>query len=477
MTLKSRLSLPRFLTKIKFVLFFLRGAAIGLVILLLIASLVIVSFRLKYKNRVYPRVYFLSQDLSGKEIFEIEQILSREENNLFGRKVTLTWSEDGPKEWMITPEMIDLRFNREEILKEVYLKGNLPLNLGGLWESFRIFFLPKMVKPSYLYEEKKLDQIVIDIAKQVDLPAKDALFEFKEGKVVDFITSEEGRRLDQIQLKLAVITALSQYPFKESSQNLPVRKVLPKVETSQSNELGIRELLAVGESYFKDSIPSRVHNILLAASKFHGLVIAPGETFSFSEKIGTISAETGYQQAYVIKEKKTILEDGGGVCQVSTTLFRAAINAGLPIVERHPHYYRVGYYEQGDYPPGLDATVYPPSPDLKFINDTFAYLLIQTKVDKNQKRLAFEFYGTADGREIEVQKPIVYSQTPPPEPVYIDEPSLPSGVVRRLDTAHWGAKVSFKRIVNYPDGTLKEERVFWSNYVPWAAVYQRGTGQ
>jgi len=158
-------------------------------------------------------------------------------------------------------------------------------------------------------------------------------------------------------------------------------------------------------------------------------------------------------------------------------LFRAALNAGLPIVERKAHYYRVGFYEQGGYPPGLDATVYPPSPDLKFKNDTPAHILIQTIVDKEAKRLVFQLYGTSDGRRVEISKPVIHSQIPPPEPVYIDEPSLPAGVIKRIDSAHWGAKVSFTRKVFNADGSLKEEQTFWSNYVAWPAVFQRGVRQ
>ena len=100
------------------------------------------------------------------------------------------------------------------------------------------------------------------------------------------------------------------------------------------------------------------------------MLIPPGGTISYNEIVGDISAATGYQPAYIIKDGRTILGDGGGVCQVSTTLFRAGLSAGLPILERHPHAYRVHYYEEGGYKPGLDATVFAPGVDLKMKNDT-----------------------------------------------------------------------------------------------------------
>src|SRR5205085_743367 len=129
-----------------------------------------------------------------------------------------------------------------------------------------------------------------------------------------------------------------------------------------------------------------------------GVLIAPGQVFSFSKAIGEVSSFTGYKQAYVIENGKTVLGDGGGVCQVSTTLFRAALNAGLPIVERHPHAYRVQYYEE-DSGPGIDAAVYVPSVDLKFKNDTGHHILIQAYADVENLRLTFDLYGANDGRE------------------------------------------------------------------------------
>lgn len=213
---------------------------------------------------------------------------------------------------------------------------------------------------------------------------------------------------------------------------------------------------------------------MLAASKFNGVLVKPGETFSFNDVLGDVSAYTGFQQAYVIKEGKTVLGDGGGVCQVSTTLFRAIINAGLPVVERAAHAYRVGYYEQ-DSPPGFDATVYSPSPDLKFKNDTPGYILIQTSVDLNKLSLVFELYGTNDGRVASVSKPTITNQSPPPPNLYQDDPTLPVGTVKQIDFAAWGATVSFNYTVE-KDGQVAYQKTFVSNFRPWQAVYLRGTG-
>jgi vancomycin resistance protein YoaR len=211
----------------------------------------------------------------------------------------------------------------------------------------------------------------------------------------------------------------------------------------------------------------------LASSRFKGVLLAPGEVFSFNKVLGDVSTLTGYRQAYIIKEGRTVLGDGGGVCQVSSTLFRAALNVGLPIVERKAHSYRVSYYEQNS-PVGLDATVYDPTADLKIKNDTPAHILIQPQVNPKNSQLIFEIYGTNDGRVSKISKPTISNLTPPPEDLYQDDPSLPAGTLKQIDWKAWGAKVTYTYNVSR-DGETIFQKTFVSNYQPWQAVYLRGT--
>jgi vancomycin resistance protein YoaR len=205
----------------------------------------------------------------------------------------------------------------------------------------------------------------------------------------------------------------------------------------------------------------------------NGVLIPPNEEFSFDKALGDVSAYTGYQQAYVIQNGKTVLGDGGGVCQVSTTFFRALLNAGLPITERHAHDYRVGYYEE-DSPPGIDATVYVPSVDLKFKNDTGHWILVQSIVDPNTLRLTFNLYGTRDGRTVTMTKPVVTNETPPPPTLYTDDPTLPKGELKQVDFSAWGAHISFNRTVTKNNKIILTD-TFVTDYRPWQAAYLRGT--
>lgn len=467
----------KFFRIIKLFLFFVLGGFVGVIFLGILSISAILWLKNEYKLKAYPNISYSSIPVTGKTETELKEMFTEINQKISARKITFTWKNNVEKRWEIIPLMIDFNLDTETAIKEIMSTGRSENKLFSFLEIYRLILSPKNVQPKFVYNQQQLTSIIAKISQEVDRPAQDALFEFKLGKVTNFQDSKEGFLTNKEKVEDLILATFKQTPFDDNQieMALPIDNAFPKVATSETNRLGIKELIAEGESFFSDSIPTRVFNIILASSYFHGVVVAPDEIFSFGEKIGTISAETGYKKAYVIKDNKTMLEDGGGVCQVSTTLFRAALNAGLPIVERQAHYYRVGFYEQGGYPPGLDATVYPPSPDFKFKNDTSAYLLIQTEISQNLKRLTFKIYGTKDGRKVEMTKPKITSQTPPPDPIYSDDPTLPVGVTKKFDSAHWGAKVSFTRKVFNLDGSLKEEKTFLSNYKAWPAVYLRGT--
>lgn len=312
------------------------------------------------------------------------------------------------------------------------------------------------------------------IALEIDQPVQEGLFEFnpQTKRVIAFQPSKEGRKLDKDKAYQLITEVLINPTDGQKIITLPVDISKPKIETADVNSLGIKELLGRGISRFTGSIPNRIYNINLTASKINGILLPPGEIFSFNRTIGDITAATGFKQAYVIKEGRTVLDDGGGVCQDSTTLFRAVLNAGLPVVKRTAHAYRVGYYEQG-FPPGLDATVFYPSVDFQFKNDTSNHILIQAYT--SGATLYVDLYGTSDGRTVTLTKPIILNQTPPPPDLRQDDPTLPKGTVKQVDWSAWGANVSFKRTV-YKQGETILNETWKSNYKPWQAVYLVGTG-
>jgi vancomycin resistance protein YoaR len=263
---------------------------------------------------------------------------------------------------------------------------------------------------------------------------------------------------------------------------LVVEKTAPRITTeTTAAELGITELVSSQTTYFYGSDSARISNITTAAGRFHGIFVAPGETFSMADQLGDVSLDTGYAEAWIILGDRTIKGVGGGVCQVSTTLFRTVFFGGYPVVERHPHAYRVLYYEQnpnGSNNPklaGLDATVYVPLVDFKFTNDTDSWLLMETYVSQDYRQLLWKFYSTSDGRTVEMSTTGLKQKKDPPDPVYEENPELSKGEVRQVDWAVEGATVTVTRDV-YRDGQKLWQDIFKTVYQPWAAVCQYGPG-
>lgn len=261
---------------------------------------------------------------------------------------------------------------------------------------------------------------------------------------------------------------------------LLMQEVQPPVnDKSLAEELGITELVAETTSYFYGSDPARVQNIRAASSSFHGVMVAPGEVFSMADYLTDISLENGYAEALIIVGNQTVEGVGGGVCQVSTTLFRNAFFGGFPIVERHPHAYRVGYYEQQSNGwvdtnlAGLDATVYVPLVDFKFRNDTPHWLLMETYMGNNS--LTWKFYSTSDGREVEWWSTGITNVISPPEPIYREDPSLPTGTIEQVDWPVNGATVEVYRTVTR-DGEIIDTDTIRTVYTAWPAGYNYGPG-
>ncbi|MFH1389080.1 MAG: VanW family protein [Patescibacteria group bacterium] len=340
----------------------------------------------------------------------------------------------------------------ENILKSVFLKMESGAN-----------------KATVTVNTETLSPIIATIAEEINTPPKGEIFLMENGKVSSFRPASNGVVIDEEKLYKDLASAILVDDPKAKTVTIPVRET----KVLANNEYGIKELLGEGISKFEGSISGRVFNIALASSNLNGTLIPPGETFSFNKSVGEIDATHGFTSAYIISKGRTVLGEGGGVCQVSTTLFRAVLNSGLPVVTRAAHAYRVSYYEQ-DAPVGLDATIYQPTVDFKFKNDTAGYILLTASVDQKNLTMNFKIYGTSDGRTIEITKPIITSQTPPPPAVYEETDTLLVGQTKQVDWSAWGASVKFSRKVVKNEKIIIDEE-YISNYRPWRAVYLVGT--
>ncbi|NQV12707.1 MAG: VanW family protein [Parcubacteria group bacterium] len=313
------------------------------------------------------------------------------------------------KHWEISPEeladWVDFTVRSDAELEPVdYLdKDNFDLDnfvLVSLGRREWVSSQNDMVLMATLNREKAGERLQA-ISEEVNLPAQNAKLQMIDDQLTVSQPSEKGREM-LIDGNFGILARRVKTDKRELA--LLTRETGAEVTADNIDELGIKELLATGDSNFAGSPSNRKHNIRVGSDKLNGILVKPGEEYSLIKNIGEVNAEGGYLPELVIKENKTIPEYGGGLCQIATTNFRAAVKAGLDITERKSHSYAVSYYN----PQGTDATVYIPHPDLRFINDTPAYILIQTRIDGN--KLYFEFYGTSDGREVELVGPTYWDR-------------------------------------------------------------------
>jgi vancomycin resistance protein YoaR len=337
----------------------------------------------------------------------------------------------------------------------------------GNWLVFRQ--KDGQAREALFLDQEKIKEYLEEISKELNVDPIETRLEVVENegqrRVSEFQAGKKGLRLD-IEATQDLIT---QTILLGEEKNIPlqIEEIDPTPLPDDLNVLGINDLLAVGVSNFAGSPQNRRHNIKVGAQILHGLLISPDQEFSLVQALGRIDKDAGFLPELVIKGDRTVLEYGGGLCQIGTTMFRLALNAGLPITERASHSYRVSYYE----PAGLDATIYNPRPDFRFVNDTGHHLLLQTEIDGDA--LVFEFYGTKDGRKVKGEGPEIYNVVQPGPPQFIETDELNPGEKKRIESAHAGAEAKYINTIIFPNGITRKD-IWVSRYQPWPEVWLVG---
>ncbi len=373
--------------------------------------------------------------------------------------LVITGAQPGdPGPWVLEPSLVAGLFNVDLV----------PMESGS---QYQISMSVQAIGPF-------LEQL----ASQLDRSPQNARFYFDDStrQLVLIEPSLDGRKLNIAATHEAVMQGLLSGKHEIA---LVLETDAPEVGSeATAGSLGVTELVYSETSYFRGSTRDRLQNIKTAALKFHGLLIPPAATFSMADVLTDISLENGYAEALIIYNGRTITGVGGGVCQVSTTLFRTAFFGGYPILERHAHAFRVYYYEQRPVSgtdsslAGLDATVYFPLVDLKFSNDRSAWLLMETYFNAQEMSLTWKFYSTNDGRTVQWQNLGLRNVVPAPEPFFEENASLAPGTCLQVDYPADGADITVTRAVYDRLGKLLFNDNIQTHYEAWQAVYQFGPG-
>jgi vancomycin resistance protein YoaR len=307
-------------------------------------------------------------------------------------------------------------------------------------------------------DKARLEKLLAEIAVEVDDKPMDARFDFSSGALKVLRESRDGRKLD-IAKALEAIQTQARSPIR--TVTLPVTSVRPRFASSDGEQLlPISFIDSARTEYFAGS-NERIYNIELAAKRLHGVVVLPGDTFSFNREVGPTTLEAGFKWGWAIASSgdkfATVPSEAGGICQVATTLFQLVFWMGYPIEERTPHIYWITRYGQ---PPkgmkGLDATVdqiysgrgvLEAAVDVKFTNNTDKPLLIQSHAD-GKNYLTFALYGTPPPWRVEVSQPKIDEVvTPNPTPVTEVDPNAPPGQKMQIESAYEGFRASITRKV------------------------------
>ena len=362
--------------------------------------------------------------------------------------LTLT---SGDQEWSLTPEE---------------LGGLVLLDTGTSGDS--------VPHPAVILERDPLRRLVQTIATQAETKASDAFID-ETGDMPRLVPAVIGRRVNVDALAAAVQTAFQR---GEHTVALPVEETPPEVSTDALlGQLGITDLLSSGTSDFAGSAPNREQNIHVATGLVDLTLVPPGGVFSYNHVLGSIVENPGFVPAGATEGGVIGTSIGGGVCQVSTTVFRAALLAGLPIVEWWPHVHRSSFYEQGGWKPGFDASIAQgednplSGSDFKFSNPTDAWMLVRATTDSSTA-LTVELYGSPTGYTVEIDDPVIELTGVASEPIEQVDPDLPSATTIEDDAAQDGATVVVSRRVLDADGNLISTDEFVSTYEPHGTVYR-----
>ena len=424
------------------------------------------SFQVQ-KNTGSDISFIITPERVGKEIdftLALEHI-NGELQNLDNKTITLKTITARP--YVKVADLETLRPAAENLISRGDLKLGTSLSSSSPWmirkDVLATWIISEGEAGNYrlsLDADKISDYLKNKIAPNIDQEAKKPRYEMVNGKMSSWQTGAEGQKLN---LENSIAKIKEQYLINNSNEaELIVDKVTSEL-SDDTDAYQIQEIIGTGHSKFSGSPANRRHNIQVGADAVNGILVAPGEEFSLVKTLGAIDASTGYLPELVIKNNKTVPEYGGGLCQVGTTIFRSALDSGLPITARQNHSYRVSYYE----PAGTDAAIYDPWPDVRFLNDSGSYILIQSRIVKDD--LYFDFWGKKDGRIATSTTPVVYNITKPAPAKLTETTDLKPGEKKCSESAHNGADAYFDYSVTYPDGNLKSTR-FKSHYVPWQQV-------
>jgi vancomycin resistance protein YoaR len=438
---------------------------------LIIATIIIIplvlfgsGFFASASEKVLPGVEVLGVQLGGLNKDEGITSLGEVEKTLRASRVVLRYQEQS---WNLLLNEVGLDLNEEAVM-EAALNAGRSGTLWQRWQERKQFQKTGLtLTPVFEFDREKLANQVRELASDIIIEPVDATFKINSNDTVSIVPAKDGVDVDLDRLEkdinMSLVAGLQQ------EVDLALVPVAPSRSTEFVESMGVDGLLASYTTSFDPSKTSRSYNVSVAAQAFDELLILPGHEVSFNDVVGPRSSEAGYKNAPVIVNNEFVDGLGGGVCQVSTTLYNAILLANLEIVERTCHSLPVSYV-----PIGRDATVVYDALDLKFRNNTDSYLYITSNVSNG--KLTIKIYGnTKFKKDVTVSSWI--NREIEPQVIYETDASLPKGKEIVKQEGSKGFIVAAQRVVSKDGVVEKIEKLPSSDYSPINKIIVVGTSE
>jgi vancomycin resistance protein YoaR len=421
-----------------------------------------------HRNRIYSGVFINELDVGKKSRAEAKALLqyTLEQENIGEKRVRFVLND---LTWNATFEQIGITPNLAETVEEAFQTGREKAHILRYPRRIALAREAVDIAPKWDIQMTTFFAAVKEISGDVRIEPENASFTLLDDDTsVEIIPDLPGRELDQSATYKTLQTTLADYPDL-GDVNVSLKEVEAKWTAVYLESLNVKEEIATFSTAFSAGNQNRAHNIRLAAHAIDELLILPDELFSFNETVGRASADQGYKSAPVIVSGEIVEGIGGGVCQVSSTLYNAVLLADVPIVERQNHSLRVAYL-----PPGLDATVAYDSIDFKFQNDRNHAIWIRTFVEGG--RMTVRLYGSAiPGHEVKVETLNV--TTIPAREKVTQTSELPKGVREKIKDGQPGYQVTVWRVTTVDGEEIKREKISYDTYRAVPAEYRVGTAE
>ncbi|MCG9969082.1 VanW family protein [Pelotomaculum terephthalicicum JT] len=435
-----------------------------LAVVALITPLVFFSsgFFSSTSEKVLPGVEVMGIELGNLNKPEGAAKLSELEKSLRAAKVTLCYQD---QRWPLLLNEAGFELDEEAVM-DAALQAGRKGSLIQQWRDRKQLKQSGMIiSPAVGFDQDRLSQRVKELTRGITVDPVDANFIIDANDAVSVRPAKDGTIIDMEKLTVDLTSAIveSQKPEVE----MAMITVPPARSTEMVQSMGINGLLAGYTTWFDPAKVSRTYNISVAAHAFDEQLIRPGHEVSFNKVVGPRSSETGYKTAPIIVNNEFVDGVGGGVCQVSTTLYNCVLLAGLEIVERSNHSLPVTYV-----PIGRDATVVYDEIDFRFRNNTESYIFIKSFVSGGQ--IGLKIYGnTAYKKDVRVSSWV--TQEIEPGVVYENDPNLLKGEQVVKQEGQKGFKASAERVFFSNGAVEKREYLSSSEYSPVNKVIAVGT--